>query len=358
MPTIEDGPERESPPLDAYADEDASPKAYLNGRAHLTPKAAGLVLRPIADIVAEQREPEWLIHKVIERDVLAVIAGPRGTFKSFVALDWAMRMALAGHAGVILSGEGAGLDRRVAAWVSKHRPDCDLRALPLVALERAVNLTVAVELGQLAEALSTLPAKPEFVIIDTLSKFAAGMDENDNSEVAALLATLTAEIRQAFRATVILIAHSGHGDAKRPRGASSLMANPDAEYIIERPDPKAMTVTVSRERFKDSPSLPPLAYQATVIDLGRLDRYGEPVTSLALESTDLIPASKKMLGKAQQTLLSALESQPPGSVWTETEIRRIGIDAGLKKQSAISASLGLRQLGYFELTVGGCRLKP
>ena len=34
---------------------------------------------------------------------------------------------------------------------------------------------------------------------------------------------------------------------------------PDAEYIVSRPDPRGMTVTVSRERFKDSPALPPLA---------------------------------------------------------------------------------------------------
>jgi hypothetical protein len=355
MPTLEqDATGGELPPLEAYQDEER-PRRKVNGQARVA-ESEPLKLRQIADIVAEQREPEWLIHKVIERDVLAVLAGPRSTFKSFVALDWSMRMARAGHAGILLSGEGAGLDRRIAAWRMHHDEEMDLAALPLFALERAINLNAAVELGHLAQAMEELTRRPDFIVIDTLSKFSAGLDENDNGEVAAFLAALTAEIREEFSCTVLLVAHSGHGDAKRPRGASSLMCNPDVEYIVARPDPGGMVVTVSRERFKDAPTMSPLAYEAKVIDLGRLDRYGERVTSLALESTDAIPISRKALGKAQQTLLAALESQPEGGVWTEPDLRKIGRDAGLHRNSARDAVLGLRQLGYFEMTIGGVRL--
>jgi hypothetical protein len=212
-------------------------------------------------------------------------------------------------------------------------------------------------MGNLELALDELPAAPAFVVIDTLSKFSAGMDENDNSEVAAFLGTLTAQIREAYACTVLLIAHSGHGDAKRPRGASALMCNPDVEYIVTRPDPLGMTVTVSRERFKDAPAMAPLAYEAQVIDLGRFDRYGEAVTSLALQSTDLIPSKPRVTGKAQQTLLRALSAVTDGPcVWTETELREIGRQAGLHRNSARNAVLGLRQLGYFEQTIGGSRL--
>src|ERR1700738_183613 len=115
-----------------------------------------IILRHIREIVAERREPEWLIHKIIEKNVLAVIAGPRGTFKSFIALDWSMRMALNGHAGVILSGEGAGLDRRIAAWMNQHRDSTDLATLPLVALERPLNLTSIAEMVALCEAIKGL----------------------------------------------------------------------------------------------------------------------------------------------------------------------------------------------------------
>ena len=269
--------------------------------------AEPLKLRPIHEIVAEQREPHWLIHKVIERDVLAVLAGPRGTFKSFVALDWSMRMARCGHPGVLLSGEGAGLDRRVDAWRRHHDEEMDLSALPLVALERPVNLTIAVHLGRLIEAVQMLNAQPEFIVVDTLSKFSAGMDENSNKEMAAFLAQLSTELRDRFSCTVLLVCHSGHTESGRPRGASALMCNPDVEYIIKR-EPPSMLVTVSRERFKDTAALAPLAYQAEVIDLGRLDSYGEPVTSLALITADAPPVlSSKGKGRNQEKLIGALK---------------------------------------------------
>jgi hypothetical protein len=255
--------------------------------------------RHVNDIVLEQREPEWLLHKVIEAKVLAVLAGPRGTFKSFIALDWAMRMAMEGHSGVILSGEGAGLDRRIAAWMNEHRESTDLATVPLVAIERPINLYSPLELEALREATAKLPKSPAFVVIDTLSKFTAGLDENDNSEVAGFLGALSSVLRDELGCTVLLVAHSGHGNSGRPRGASSLMANPDAEYIVDRPDMTGMMVTVTRERFKDAPSMPPLAYEAQVIDLGRLDRYGEPVTSLALVSSSAPPPALNAKGRGR-----------------------------------------------------------
>jgi hypothetical protein len=290
-----------------------------------------IVLRHVNDIVAEAREPEWLIHKIIERNVLAVIAGPRGTFKSFIALDWAMRMALDGHAGVILSGEGAGLDRRIAAWMNQHRENVDLADLPLVALERPLNLTSVAEMAALCEAIEALPTPPAFVVIDTFSKFSAGLDENDNSQVAAFLSGLSDTLREDLHCTVLLVAHSGHGDAKRPRGASSLMSNPDAEYIVNRPDPAGMTVTVSRERFKDAPAMPPLAYEAKVIDLGRLDRYGEPVTSLALVTADVLPPSVKGRGCNQEKFEIALKEFARTHA-EETHISSIDMTALCKAQ--------------------------
>lgn len=311
---------------------DLPPEGKANGA--IEQASQPIVLRPIHEIVAEQREPHWLIHKIIERDVLAVLAGPRGTFKSFVALDWAMRMALDGHPGVMLSGEGGGLDRRVAAWMIQHRPDYDLSQIPLVALERAVNLTVAVQMGHLSEAIHALPheQRPVFIVIDTLSKFSAGLDENDNGQVAAFLAALTQELREEFKCTVLLVAHSGHGDAKRPRGASALMCNPDVEYIVTRPDAQSMTVSVSRERFKDTASLAPLGYEGRVIDLGRVDSYGDPVTSLALVTADAPPIlSSKGRGRNQERLVVALKELHRSNP-AATHISSLDMDAICKAQ--------------------------
>lgn len=302
-------------------------------QAHTQPSGA-IRFRSLAEIVAERRETRWLIHQVIERGVLAVLAGPRGTFKSFIALDWMMRIAIDGQGVVILSGEGAGLDRRVDAWLRSHSPETDVAKLSAVALERPVNLNVAETLTSVVDACRTLAWKPVAVMIDTLSKFSPGMKENDNGEVAAFLAALSVALRDEFDCTVLLVAHSGHAESGRPRGAYVLTANPDAEYIVERPS-QGMIVTVTRDRFKDTAGLPPLAYEARVVDLGRLDVHGEPVTSLALEATDpVLPAAKSKggLGKNQERGLCALREWVRANPGNSTHITTIDLQSLLKTQ--------------------------
>jgi hypothetical protein len=156
-----------------------------------------VALRRAHEIVAEKRETTWLLHKILEACVLAVLAGPRGTFKSFIALDWLMRIALKGLTVVILSGEGAGIDRRIDAWMRTHAPDIDLATLSILVLEHPLNLSLVADMQALREAIEALPQPPAVVAVDTFSKFSAGIDENDNSEVAAYLSGLSQEIREA-----------------------------------------------------------------------------------------------------------------------------------------------------------------
>lgn len=292
--------EGETPPRAVYEDdpENMSPAKATEPR---------IALRHVADIVAERRQPTWLLLKVLEAGVLAVLVGPRGTFKSFLALHWAMLAALKGKQVLILSAEGAGLDRRVDAWMRVHGQGRDLRSLPVLAVERQLNLNSAATLADLKASIAAAGIMPALVIVDTLSKFAAGLDENDNAAVALFLAMLSATLRDEFGATVLLVAHTGHADAKRPRGASVLMANPDCEFVVERPGPQGMTITVSRERFKDSESMSPLTYAAQVVELGRVDNEGQAITSLVLVGGNApVPAKVKGAGSNQQAALVAI----------------------------------------------------
>ncbi len=293
--------------------------------------ARRIALRHLADIVAERREPRWLFPKHLERGVLAVMAGQRSTFKSFIALDWMMRIAAEGHPVVLLSGEGAGLDRRADAWIRTYGGELDLRRAPILALERPLNLNLMEEVEALVAAIQSSRIKPAAILIDTLSKFSAGLDEQSNSQVAEFLSRLSRELRERFDCTVMLVAHAGHGDAKRPRGASALMANPDAEYIVERANQQAMVATVTRERFKDYQALPPIAYVAEVVDLGRLDAQGEPVTSLIMRATDT-PVVVRPRGKHQDKALSALREWSRNNP-TSTHISIVDLRQLLKTQA-------------------------
>jgi len=321
-------------------------------------------LRHVADIVEENREPEWLLHRVIEAKVVAVLAGPRASFKSFIALDWAMRVAIDNHPVALLSGEGGGLGRRVKAWMQTFGGAVNLRDLPILALERPLNLNRDEEMALLVQAIDAAGIAPKMVVVDTLSKFSAGMDENSNQEVAAYLAQLSRFVRERYDATVLIVAHSGHGDSDRPRGASALMANPDAEYIVKRAAQPNTHVEVTRQRFKDTGELSNLAYEAEVVDLGAADRYGERLTSLVMREAvahgDKPVSAQLPQGKAQKTILLALRERQKRAegelVWTMEEMRQVGRECGLSRQSVHDAVEKLMLSPFMVATVGGSRL--
>jgi hypothetical protein len=317
------------------------------------------LFRHIAEILAERREPLWLLPEILEQSVLAVLVGARGTFKSFIAFDWAMRAALADHGVAILSGEGAGLDRRADAWFKSFAPEVDPKTLPMVALERAIGLNHAAQLGAVADEIRAAAFPVQLVVIDTLSKLSPGMDENSNSEVAQFLSELAAELRDALKCTVLLVCHTGHGEKGRPRGAYTLMANPDAEYTVERKDPKGMHVTVTRDRFKDYAALSPLGYIARVVDLGRADKYGKAVTSLVLDPREPLETLRVAShGKNQTSAMNGLRewarANPESNHISSDELTALLKTQGLRDRNRrYEAVVWLCQAGVLTPAVGG-----
>jgi AAA domain len=65
----------------------------------------------------------WLLRPYLEEAVLALLYGDLGTLKSFIALDWALRLATSGRPALYLSAEGRGLERRIRGWCQRHFPD-------------------------------------------------------------------------------------------------------------------------------------------------------------------------------------------------------------------------------------------
>jgi hypothetical protein len=142
------------------------------------------------------------------------------------------------------------------------------------------------------------------------------------------------------------------------------MANPDAEYIVKRAAQPNTHVEVTRQRFKDTGELPNIAYEAEVIDLGAADRYGERLTSLVMRET-AAQAEKPITaqvpqGKAQRTILLALRERQKKSetplVWTVEELRAVGRECGLSRQSVHDAVEKLMLSPFLQASVGGSRL--
>jgi hypothetical protein len=248
-------------------------------------RARALVGRSLGELLQAPIQPvKWLLKDTLEEQVIALVAGPRSAYKSFLALEWAMRVALEGKGVVVVSAEGSDFNRRAAAWLKANAPTVDPATIPLRVIERRLDLTTDAGMNAVRAELAALPAKPALCVLDTFSKLSGGLEENDNTAVKQFIGRLDRGLKRpdtGFGVTVVLVAHTGHSDKSRARGAYALTADTDAEYIVSRS--AAGTMFVTRERFKSSPELPPLCFRPRVVDLGT-DAEGQPISSLVLDT--------------------------------------------------------------------------
>jgi hypothetical protein len=237
-----------------------------------------------AELYANPTKPRWLIRDVLELGVIAILAGTRGSYKSFLALMWAVETAIAGEWAYVVSAEGNDFDRRLKAYMKIFHPEYNINELKLRVAQRRLDLTSHDTVTALRTECVKLGIRPRLWVFDTYSKLTPSLDENSNTDVKAWIGMIDRGFKrpppEAFDATVLVVAHVGLSDDGRPRGASAFAADTDSELIVKRD--KDGSIYVSRERFKASAELPPLRFKPEVVDLGYVDDDEKPVTSLVL----------------------------------------------------------------------------
>ncbi|MBI1373919.1 MAG: AAA family ATPase [Phycisphaera sp.] len=237
----------------------------------------------------EMRPPDWLLRGMLERDTFALIFGDPGSGKSFLAIDWACRVAtgtpwrghgVTGGPVVYVAGEGQqGFGRRIRAW-SEHQ-GVSLDGAPLF-VAPAVAIPDPPQLGELAVAIDEALAPPALIVLDTLARTFGGGDENSTQDMSRFVSACDA-IRRRYGCTILVVHHTGHADKSRARGAIALKAALDAEYRLANDAGLLLTAT----KMKDAETPPPLALELVTVDLPDLvDDYGNPVTSAAIEVID------------------------------------------------------------------------
>lgn len=240
----------------------------------------------------EMRPPHWLLRGMLERDTFALVFGDPGCGKSFLAIDWACRvatgtpwrgLAVKGGPVVYVAGEGQqGFGRRIRAWSEHHGvglADVPLYLAPAVAIPDPgdlVALITAIDTGVAAVG------QPALIVLDTLARCFGGGDENATKDMSAFVSACDA-LRRRYGCTILVVHHTGHADKNRARGAIALKAALDAEYRLANDTGLLLTAT----KMKDAETPPPLALEMVTVDLpGMLDDYGNPVTSAAIEVLD------------------------------------------------------------------------
>src|SRR5205823_3432627 len=115
----------------------------------------------------ELSEPRMLVDPFIPAGGLVVLFGPSGTYKTFVALDWA---AQAPGLAVYLSGEGSPrrFGDRIKAWEDAAGRHADMLVHPY-----AIDLLQDADM--LTNTLRSIGDTITMVVVDTVARNTAGL---------------------------------------------------------------------------------------------------------------------------------------------------------------------------------------
>ena len=265
-------------------------------------------IRSAAEIVKDRTQPQWLLRPYLERNIVGIMYGDLGTYKSFLALHWCLLLAMEGKPTLYFNAEGRGMAKRLNGWAHHHypasAPDDFFKNLPFSAVEVPLDLSSDRVIELVIEAIDAGGVSPALVVIDTLSKYAGPLDV-DKGVDARIMLERAGRIRLQYAAAVVIVGHTGHMVKDRARGSYDLQASTEANWRVER-NTKELVVTTGR--LKDSESPPPFAMMGTEVDCGTLDFEGGPETSLVLVPTELSAAASKsrFVGKNQERGLAAI----------------------------------------------------
>jgi len=261
------------------------------------------------------RNVRWLVKGLVPEDSMGMIFGASGTYKSFIAIDLAMHIAHGmdwaglrtkqGPVAYIAAEGGAGISRRLDAWCNQfglvETNNLHICITPFL-------LTAQDEMAHLKAAIAKFPEPPSVVIIDTLSQTFSG-DENSSSDIGAYLRMINSEIRAAFNCTVIVIHHTGHSAAERPRGSSAITANLDFILGVFKPDPEASRAKVGVHKMKDGDKVDDLYFNMTRLVLGQ-DSDGDEISSLVAAHDEAgKPDDAGRFSKYDSTIMAMMQNK-------------------------------------------------
>lgn len=335
----------------AYAGHDVA--------AALVPKERKRIFASIGELLAKPEKIEWTVRDIIERDAFGMIFGAPGVGKSFAAIDLSACIAT-GHdwhgkavsqgAVLYIAGEGnRGITRRFRAWELRH--GISLESAPIYVSRNAIAMGDASALIDAIREIDAMPQRPQFIIIDTVARSMAGLDENSATDMGQFVA-ICDELRTRYNATVIVVHHSGHAEKQRARGSSALRAAIDCEILVA---PQTGGIQLTCTKSKDSEPFTPIHFSLETVVIGK-DEGGDSISSAVLTLRDAPPEKSRPTGKNQRAVLETLRrliSESGGDEICETTLRHeCGLEAkrfGEAKDSLLRDGWMSSERGFYLL---------
>jgi hypothetical protein len=273
----------------------------------------------------------YLVKGFLDHGAMSVIYGPSNSGKTFFALDLAFHVARAvrwrgrrvdGGAVLYLAAEGGnGIANRIAALrTASGAADVPLalRRAGLDLLDPRADTGRVIRLAR--EVASVRPLC--LIVIDTLSRVIAGGDENAASDMTAFIRNVDA-IRQATRAHVMIVHHTGKDAARGARGHSSLRAATDTEIEVSADEIAGRVVRVTKQR--DYEGGEEFRFRLKPVDLG-YDQDGDRVGSCVVtaveegvaDEQDALP-SRSICKAILREIAAAFDKRNPYSMTAQSQ---------------------------------------
>lgn len=245
---------------------------------------------------------QYLIPGFLPEVGVAVMFGPSGTCKTFIALDWAMRVARGDAwrdlpvkcgAVVYVAAEGkSGFGQRVRSWLAQH---ANHDAEPTANIHLLAEPIDFISDTDLPNEIRQLSGKPQLIVLDTLSQTLSG-DENSNRDMAAYVRRANL-LANEFQCLVLIVHHCGKADASDPRGGGAIKGNVDAMFNVK-------PGVLGCQKLKDGKEPGALSFKLVPVD-------GE--SSCVIEWGDALPESQasrpKPRGLAQELIWGIASSK-------------------------------------------------
>jgi len=247
-----------------YRRKSAQHEAAQKLKRELSDRRIGGELSPVADAYLQRLtesirtgdqlddipDPDPLIDGWLSLDSLSWIAGPSGTYKSFLALDLAARY---GSDDMTYHGEDMSHGRALyfiaeGATMFKHRKNAWQEHNDRI-MTGVDFIPSAIQLSDLDVAMPALIAlavqrKHGLIIFDTQAMCTVGADESDNTDMGVTMNALHS-LREATGACVLLVHHFGKDTGSGMRGASAMYAAATTVIATRKKDGILSLSTVS-----------------------------------------------------------------------------------------------------------------
>lgn len=281
-------------------------------------------------------KPTWTVDDILSKPSVAMLYGPPGIYKTFVALSWGLCVATdtpwegaslyrvdAGPV-IYVAAEGAyGLTPRIDAWESWYQSTAkNVRWCP-----GPINLMSATQVDAFIQVARD--DQPALVVFDTLARCMTGGDENSAKDVGIAVENL-GHISRQLDATALVVHHS-RKDGSGYRGSSAMEGAVDTNIEMSR---SGTTVTLMCHKQKNA----------------------APFVSIELEAFE-VAGSCAMRGVAQggsvpprgDTLIDLLcQMSATGAVPTATLREAAGEDLEIPKRSYYRIMASLVSKGFVE----------